>query len=259
MELTSEVRALIFFGLLTAFLILERTFPRRTANPRRRLRWTANFGLAALNTVALWLVPVATVSMAIFAQSRGWGLLNVVALPAGLEVALAWLLLDGAIYWQHRMFHQVRALWPWHRVHHTDTEFDTSTALRFHPGEILLSVLFKSGVALALGASPLAVLLLETTVNGFALFNHANLRLRPWLETRLRKLIVTPDLHRVHHSVHRLETDSNYGPSLVLWDRLFGSYTDQPRDGHTGMLIGLAEFRDEPTQKLAALLAQPVK
>lgn len=205
----------------------------------------------------LALVPVAAVGTAFWAQAHGWGLLNAVNLPAWSEIAIAWLALDGAIYWQHRSFHEIRALWPLHRVHHSDTEFDTSSALRFHPAEILLSAAYKSGVALALGAPPLAVLLLETTVNGFALFNHSNLRLP--FDALLRKLVVTPDVHRVHHSVHRAETDSNYGSSLLLWDRLFGSYTPQPRDGHERMRIGLEEFRDGPAQKLTALLAQPLR
>lgn len=259
MELTPETRAAFFFGLLALLLILERVLPRRGGERLRALRWPVNFGLAALNTGMLFLIPVAAVGAALWAQAHGWGLFNVLQWPAWSEMALAWLALDCAIYWQHRMFHEIRVLWPLHRPHHTDIEFDVSSGVRFHPAEILLSVAVKSAAILALGAPPIAVLLLETTVNGFALFNHANLRLPSWLETRVRRVIVTPDLHRIHHSVHRVETDSNYGPSLVLWDHLFGSYTAQPRDGHEAMRIGLTEFRDEPAQKLAALLAQPLK
>lgn len=257
MELTAGTRAAIFFGLLGLLMLLERAFPRRTADAQRALRWPSNLGLAVLNTAMLFLIPLAAVGVAFWAQSNGWGLFNAVELPLALELALSWLALDCAIYWQHRAFHEIRALWPLHRVHHTDIEFDTTSAVRFHPAEILLSVLFKCGIALAIGAPPIAVLLLETTVNGFALFNHSNLRLP--FDRVLRRFIVTPDVHRIHHSVHRAETDSNYGSSLMLWDRLFGSYTPQPRDGHEAMHIGIDEFRDARSQKLAALLAQPLK
>ncbi len=257
--LTPEIRAAIFFGLLFAMLALERLYPRRSGDVQRGLRWPPNFGMSVVNTVTLWLIPVATVSAAFRAQEQDFGLFNWLPLPDWIEIALAWLLLDGVIYWQHRLLHEIRLLWPLHRVHHSDIEFDTSTAVRFHPAEILLSLVVKSLAVTALGAPPIAVLLLETTVNGSALFNHANLRLPVWLERGLRKLIVTPDLHRIHHSVHRVETDSNYGPSLVLWDHLFGSYTAQPRDGHETMRIGLTEFRDEREQKLTSLLSQPVR
>ncbi len=259
MELTPETRALIFFGVLTAMLALERAFPRRKTDAQRARRWSANLGLIAVNSAMLWLIPIAAVSAAWWAQAQGIGLFNLVAWPAWLEIALAWLVLDCVIYWQHRLFHERRALWPLHRVHHTDIEFDATSGVRFHPAEIFLSVLVKGGAALALGASPLAVLLLETTVNALALFNHSNLRLPPWLDRVLRKLIVTPDVHRIHHSVHRVETDSNYANTLILWDHLFGSYTPAPRDGHTAMRIGLADFRDAREQKLGSLLAQPLK
>ncbi|MEK6807120.1 MAG: sterol desaturase family protein [Pseudomonadota bacterium] len=257
--LTTEIRAAIFFGLLFAMLALEHAWPRRASQLLRALRWPANFGMAALNTTMLWLIPMAAVGAAYGAQEAGFGLLNQLTLPAWAEIGIAWLALDCAIYWQHRAFHEIRALWPLHRVHHSDVEFDTTTAVRFHPTEILLSLLVKSLAVTLLGAPPIAVLLLETTVNGFALFNHANLRLPRWLESALRRFVVTPDLHRIHHSVHRVETDSNYGSSLVLWDRLFGSYTQAPRDGHEAMRIGLPEFRDEQAQKLASLLTQPLK
>lgn len=259
MELTPETRAAIFFGVLTAMLALERAFPRRTTRVQRARRWTSNLGLIALNSAMLGLIPIAAVSAAFWAQKHGFGLFNSVDLPGWLEIALAWLVLDCVIYWQHRLFHERRALWPLHRVHHSDIEFDATTGVRFHPAEIFLSVGVKGFAAIALGAAPLAVLLLETTVNGLALFNHSNLRLPVWLDRLLRKLIVTPDMHRVHHSIHRVETDSNYANTLVVWDHLFGSYTPIPRDGHETMRIGLAEFRDEPAQKLTALLAQPLK
>ncbi len=257
--LTPALRGAIFFGLLGVMLLLEVQWPRRKAGSQRALRWPANLGLAATDSAMLWLMPLAAVSTALWASARGWGLFHAVDWPVWLEMALAWVVLDCAIYWQHRAFHEIRALWPLHRAHHTDIEFDATTAVRFHPAEIFLSVLFKSAVVIALGAAPLAVLLLETTVSSFALFNHANLRLPPWLENTLSRLIVTPDLHRIHHSVHRDETDSNYGSSLVLWDKLFASYVAQPRDGHETMRIGLEEFRDEREQKLASLLSQPVR
>lgn len=257
--LTPAMRTAIFFGLLATLLVLERLRPRRTFDARHRLRWPANFGLVITDTAMLWLIPVATVGAAFRAQAHGWGLFNLIELPAWSELLLSWLLLDGAIYWQHRLLHTIRALWPLHRVHHSDIEFDASSGVRFHPAEILLSVVFKSTVVIALGAPPIAVLLLETTVNALALFNHSNVRLPDWLDRALRLLIATPDVHRVHHSVHRDETDSNYATTLTIWDHLFGSYRRAPRDGHERMRIGLDQFRDEREQKLGPLLSQPLK
>ena len=253
----SAARAGVFFGVLALMLLLERTFPRRHADPQRRTRWPANFGLVIVDTAALFALPVAAVATAIWAQSRGWGLLTILHAPLWLSLPLGWLLLDCAIYWQHRTLHEVRWLWPLHRVHHTDIELDATTALRFHPAEILLSMLYKCVVVLALGAPPTAVLLFEIVLNGLALFNHANLRLPAAADRALRKFLVTPDMHRIHHSVYRVEMDSNYGNALSLWDYFFRSYTPVPRDGDEAMRIGLEEFREVSEQRLWPLLGQP--
>lgn len=253
----SHLRMTVFFGGLALLLVLERLFPLRKTPMRRALRWPSNLGLVAIDTALLLLLPAASVGAAVYAQAHGLGLFNVLDMPPLLEGLLSWLVLDLAIYWQHRAMHEVPLLWRLHRVHHSDIEFDTTTAVRFHPLEILLSMLWKMLAVLAIGAPPVAVLALEITLNGFALFNHANFRLPG--DAWLRRLIVTPDMHRVHHSVYSPETNSNYGSALSLWDRLFRSYTPQPRDGHESMRIGLIEFREEREQTLLPLLLQPIR
>lgn len=253
-----HVRAGVFFGLLALLLALEARFPRRTTDPQRRRRWPANFGLVAIDSGLLLLMPLVAMSAAVLAQRQGLGLFNWLQGPPLVEGLAAWLLLDLAIYWQHRWLHEIRWLWPIHRVHHSDVEFDTTTGLRFHPFEILGSMGFKIVVVVALGAAPLAVLVFETLLSSFSLFTHANLRLPARLEAALRRVVVTPEMHRVHHSIHRDETDSNYGNVLSAWDRLFRSYRAQPRDGHVEMRIGLPEYRDPTEQGLWPLLAQPL-
>ena len=259
MESQSYWRMAAFFGLLALFLLLERLFPRRATDMHRGLRWPANLGLVLIDTALLSALPVAAMGSAIWAAQHGLGVMNHAPLPGVAKIAIAWILLDLAIYWQHRWMHEYAPLWRLHRVHHTDIEFDTTTAVRFHPIEILLSMLYKCAVVVVLGAPPVAVLLLEITLNGFALFSHTNLRMPVGFERGLRKIFVTPEMHRVHHSVYRAETDSNYGSALSLWDRLFRSYNDQPRDGHTGMTIGLNELREPEAQRLDKLLLQPLK
>lgn len=255
----AHLRPALFLALLAGLLFLERRFPRRSGDMRRSLRWPGNLGLVLIDSAVLMLLPLAALGTALWAEALGFGLFQYMALPAWLEVAAAWLLLDLAIYWQHRAMHVVPLLWRLHRVHHCDIEFDTSTAVRFHPLEILLSMLWKMLVVLLLGAPWLAVLLLELTLSSFALWSHANLRYPVWLEQRLRRLVITPELHRVHHSVHPAETNSNYGSALVLWDQLFRSLRQQPRDGHEAMRIGLSEWRSEAEQTLPRLLLLPFK
>jgi sterol desaturase/sphingolipid hydroxylase (fatty acid hydroxylase superfamily) len=245
----------VFIAVLALMLWLESRWPRRDA-PLRRSRWPANFGLGAVNALLLRLLPLLAVGVAMQAQLAGWGLFNQLHLPPVIAVLMAWLLLDCAIYWQHRALH-TPLLWRLHRPHHADTAFDASTALRFHPLEILLSMLYKMGVVLALGAPVAAVILFEIALNAAALFNHANFDLPG--DRWLRRILVTPDFHRVHHSSHRHEIDSNYGNVLSVWDYLFGSYVAQPRDGHASMQIGLAEFRDDSQQKIVPLLLQPFR
>lgn len=250
-------RLALWLGLLLLLLGLEQALPRRGDPVKRGLRWPANFGLVVTSTLIAALLPLTALGTSFWAEQHHWGLFHRLALPTWLTTSLAWLLLDGAIYWQHRWMHLVPALWRLHRVHHTDPFFDATTAVRFHPAEIVLSILYKCVVIVALGAPPLAVFIFEVLLSSVALFNHANLRLPG--DRWLRRVIVTPDQHRIHHSAHRAETDSNYANVLSLWDHLFRSYTPEPRDGQTTMQIGLTEFREDASQKLLPLLTQPQK
>jgi sterol desaturase/sphingolipid hydroxylase (fatty acid hydroxylase superfamily) len=194
-----------------------------------------------------------------FAESRGWGLFNLFALPTWLELLVGLLLLDFAIYLQHRVFHHVPVLWRLHRMHHADLDVDVTTGARFHPIEILLSLGIKFLVIVPLGASPLAVLLFEIALNATSMFNHSNVLVPPGIERLLRWLVVTPDMHRVHHSIVRRETDSNFGFNFPWWDRLFSTYRPQPEAGHEHMTLGIEEFRDPKELRLDRMLAQPFR
>lgn len=252
------LRAGSFGAILLALLLLEEALPRRAGPMRRRLRWGANLPMVVIDVLlARLVVPLGATGAAIWADVQGLGLFALVAWPGWLEGTLAFLALDCLIYWQHRIFHQWPLAWRLHRMHHSDIEFDATTALRFHPLEIIVSLFIKIGAVLALGAPALAVVLFEIALNGVAMFNHANLRLPPALDRALRTFVVTPDMHRVHHSTHRREHDSNYGFNLPWWDWLFRSYTAQPHEGHEAMRIGLEAFRDDADQKLLPLLLQP--
>lgn len=221
-------------------------------------RWRVNLGMIAIATlVTRLLLPVSAAAVAVWAQAHGVGLFNLLAWPPIAVFGVSLIALDFAIYWQHRAFHASALLWRVHRVHHADIGFDTSLGLRFHPLEILPSALFKLGVILALGVSPLAAVTYELVLLAMSLFTHADVALPRRLDRCLSALIVTPDWHRVHHSIHRAETDSNYGNWLSVWDRLFGTYIPQPRDGHVGMKIGLPAFRAPHQQTLAAALRLP--
>ncbi len=193
------------------------------------------------------------------AEAHGWGLFNVVALPAWIELVLALFLLDFAIYLQHRLFHYVPVLWWLHRMHHADLDVDVTTGARFHPVEILLSLGIKFIVIVLLGTPPLAVLLFEIALNASSMFNHSNVRVAPVIERVLRLLVVTPDMHRVHHSVVRRETDSNFGFNFPWWDRLFGTYRPQPEAGHQAMTLGIEQFRDPHELRLDRMLTQPFR
>jgi sterol desaturase/sphingolipid hydroxylase (fatty acid hydroxylase superfamily) len=242
----SAIRLGFFGGVLTLMAAWELLAPRRRLTTARPARWASNLGLVALDTVAVRLVlPLGVVGMALMAQERGWGLLNNVPLPGWLAVALAVVALDLAIYLQHVLFHAVPLLWRLHLVHHADLDFDVTTGLRFHTLEILLSMGIKLAAVVLLGAPALAVLTFEVLLNATSLFNHGNVRLPAWLDRPLRLVVVTPEMHRVHHSVHPRETNSNFGFNLPWWDFLFGTYRAQPADGHEGMTVGLSQFRDE--------------
>jgi sterol desaturase/sphingolipid hydroxylase (fatty acid hydroxylase superfamily) len=239
------IRLTAFLAIFAAMALWELRAPRRVLTVSKPRRWSANLGLVVLNTLLLRLVfPVAAVGLAAIAAGRGWGLFNQVTLPAGVELGLAIVALDLAIWAQHVFFHAVPVLWRLHRVHHADLDYDLTTGARFHPIEILLSMLIKFAAILVLGPSVVAVILFEVILNAMAMFNHGNVSLPERLDRRLRRLLVTPDMHRVHHSVAADEANSNFGFNLSLWDRLFGTYRDQPRGGHAGMTLGIDDARD---------------
>jgi sterol desaturase/sphingolipid hydroxylase (fatty acid hydroxylase superfamily) len=253
------VRLAFFGGMLAAMAVCEALAPRRRRAVSRWARWPGNLGIVVLNTLALRLAfPVAAVGLAAIAGERGWGLLNNLALPAWIGIVTAFVLLDLAIYLQHVMFHAVPGLWRLHRMHHADLDFDVTTGARFHPVEILLSMGLKLAVVAALGPPPVAVLVFEVALNATSMFNHANLRLPDGVDRVLRWIVVTPDMHRVHHSVVAQETNSNFGFNLPWWDRLLGTYRAQPAAGHDGMIIGLDVFRDPRQLRLDRMLVQPL-
>jgi len=240
------IRLGCFGGVLLAMALWELMAPRRRPTVSKPTRWLSNLGLVAVNTVAArFLVPLGAVGMALLAQERGWGLFNYVELPSWLAVVLSVVALDLFIYLQHVLFHAVPLLWRLHAVHHADLDFDATTGVRFHPVEIVLSLLIKLAAVAVLGAPALAVLIFEVLLNATSVFNHANVRLPGWLDRLARLFLVTPDMHRVHHSVIPRETNSNFGFSLPWWDYLFGTYRAQPEKGHEGMTIGLEQVRDE--------------
>jgi len=250
----------VFLGVLSAMALWEAVAPRRPQRYRRRQRWPHNLLLVALDTLAVRLIfPLAAVGAALIATEHGWGLLNALTLPPWLALPVAVLALDFVIYLQHRLFHAVPWLWRLHRVHHADLEFDVTTGVRFHPLEILLSMGIKLAAVVALGAPALAVLIFEVLLNATSLFNHGNVRLPERLDRVLRLFLVTPDMHRVHHSIVRRETDSNFGFNLPWWDRLLGTYRAQPAAGHLGMTIGIEQFREARELRLGRLLLQPFR
>ncbi len=252
------IRLSCFLGVLLAMMWWEWRQPRRTPNLPRTRRWPANLGIVVVDSIVLRLVfPVLAVGVAGWAQAHGLGLFHWLNAPLSLAILASLVLLDLAIYVQHVAFHKVPLLWRLHRMHHTDLDFDVTTALRFHPLEIVLSMLIKWAVVVLLGTPPVAVLLFEVILNATAMFNHSNVRLPLELDRTLRWVLGTPDMHRVHHSVRPEETDSNFGFNLPWWDRLFGTYRHQPRDGHIGMTLGLECFRDWRATRLDGLLLQP--
>ena len=242
----AAIRIGSFLSVLALLAIWERSAPRRSRQFPRRRRWSSNFGLVALNTLIVRLVvPVTAVAAAVFAAGRNWGLLHLVDWPPWIEIPLAVLIFDLAIYLQHVMFHAVPLFWRLHRVHHADPEFDLSTGVRFHTFEILLSAFIKLGVVFVLGPAAVAVVLFEVLLNATSMFNHSNIRLPLRVDNWLRWLVVTPDMHRVHHSIRPHETNSNFGFNLPWWDHLLGTYRSQPAAGHEKMQIGLEGLTDE--------------
>jgi sterol desaturase/sphingolipid hydroxylase (fatty acid hydroxylase superfamily) len=254
------IRLGAFAGIFMAMALWELLAPRRRQGIGRLRRWPSNLGIVVLNTLLVRLAfPTAAVSVALLAESGGWGLLPALNAPPWLTVVAAVILLDLAIYLQHVLFHAVPALWRLHRMHHADLEFDVTTGARFHPIEILLSMGIKLGVVAALGAPAAAVLLFEVLLYATSMLNHGNVRLPGRFDRVLRWIVVTPDMHRVHHSVVPRETNSNFGFSLPWWDRLFGTYKPQPVAGHAGMTVGIEQFRDPRELRLDRMLSQPFR
>jgi sterol desaturase/sphingolipid hydroxylase (fatty acid hydroxylase superfamily) len=254
------IRLFAFASIFAVMAAWEIAAPRRDQRIGRGTRWPSNLGVVVLDTILVRLLfPTTAVGLALVAEAQGWGLFHTLALPIWASVPLAVLALDLAIYLQHVLFHAVPALWRLHRMHHADLEFDVTTGARFHPIEILLSMGIKLGVVAALGAPAVAVLAFEVLLNATSMFNHSNVRMPAWLDRVLRWIVVTPDMHRVHHSIAARETNSNFGFNLPWWDRLFGTYRDQPAAGHERMTIGIEQFRDPAEQRLDHMLTQPFR
>ena len=252
------IRLVFFLGIFASMVVWEFVTPRRGRSVSRWVRWPSNLGIVAFNTLVLrFLVPMAAVGLAVLSEERGWGLLNAFSMPSLLAIVLSVVLLDLAIYLQHVMFHAVPALWRLHRMHHADLDFDVTTGARFHPVEFLLSMGIKLSVVAALGPPAVAVLIFEVLLNATSMFNHGNVRIAPKADGVLRCFVVTPDMHRVHHSILPRETNSNFGFNLPWWDHLFGTYTAQPVDGHAGMTIGIEQFRTPRDLWLDRMLLQP--
>ncbi len=253
------IRLASFVAILLLMLLWEQLDPRRPALPGRAWRRSNNLLLVAVNTLLLKVImPFGAVALAFYAQQQQWGLLNQIKLPLWLSLLVTIILLDMLIYWQHRLFHLLKPLWRLHQVHHADMDYDTTTGLRFHPIEIILSMVIKFIAIILLGPAAMAVLVFELLLNGSAMFNHGNIRLPAKLDRWLRCVIVTPDMHRVHHSIHRHEADSNYGFALSIWDRLFGSYRHAPQDGQMAMQFGIKYQQNfQQTSGLWALLKMP--
>lgn len=254
------LRGSIFFTLLVLLGVAEWRWPRHRAEPRRGRRWPTNlaFGVAGALSVRL-LMPWLAVDAALWAKQQGVGLLHVLPLPGWLAATVAIVGLDLMIYGQHRLMHRVNWLWRMHRLHHSDMALDVSSGVRFHPLEILFSMLLKIAAVVALGAPPVAVLAFEILLNGFAMFTHANLAIPERIDRQLRRVFVTPDMHRIHHSIVHDEQDTNFGFHVSWWDRLFGSYRERPKQPPDTFPLGLERFRDDREQRFDQLLLQPFK
>jgi sterol desaturase/sphingolipid hydroxylase (fatty acid hydroxylase superfamily) len=260
MELSEpQIRLAVFVGLFAVLAALEAFVPRRRLVASKTARWFTNWSIVLIDSLLVRLLfKTAAVGGAVWAAQNGIGLFNMISAPWWLAFAISFLVLDFAVWLSHLASHKIPVLWRLHRMHHADRDIDVSTAIRFHPVEIILSMVWKYAVVLALGAPAAAVLAFEIVLNGGAMFNHANMRLPLWLDRVLRTVIVTPDMHRVHHSSDPRETDSNYGFNFSFWDRMFSTYVPQPRLGHDGMTIGLEYWQDEKPTQLGWSLSVPL-
>ncbi len=258
----TQLRLSIFIGVLVVMAALEAILPKRQRQQNRAQRWTTNLSLVFFNSIVLKLLgPVSAVVAADYALTHNWGLIarSPVALPLFVEIIIAIVFLDFVIYIQHVASHRIPILWRLHQVHHADRDIDVTTGVRFHPLEVFLSMIYKCCVILALGPITIAVVIFEVLLNASAMFNHANVRLPKMLDRMLRAIIVTPDFHRVHHSVLEKETNSNYGFFLSTWDKLCNTYIPQPRDNHHDMTIGLTAYQSSGPGKLLWCLSIPFK
>ncbi len=258
MEKDAVIRLGFFFGVLIIMAIWELMWPRRVLTMSKLSRWLSNLGIVLLDNVLIRILfPVLVIGLAAMGQENKWGLLNNIQLPYWMSVGLGVLALDLVVYLQHLMFHAVPVIWRLHMMHHADLDIDVTTGLRFHPLEIIISMLIKLSTVAALGPSVLTVLIFEVTLNATAMFNHSNVKMPFHVDRLLRLLVVTPDMHRVHHSVTIRETNSNFGFNFPWWDRMFGTYRAQPVAGHEGMTIGLSQFRDPKRNNLFRMLILP--
>ena len=266
LEWEGTIRIGFFVGIFLLMALLEGVIPKRALVINKQLRWVNNLSLVVLNSIILRLLfPITAMGLAVWAEQNQWGLLhNIVAydsliLTVKCMIAACFVIfLDFAIWYQHWLFHRVSLLWRLHRVHHADQDIDVTTGLRFHPIEIVLSMCIKMGLVLLFGVPAIAILIFEVILNVLAMFNHSNVEISKSIDRYVRMLIVTPDMHRVHHSWHIDETNSNYGFCLSCWDRVFKTYRDQPRAGHKDMVIGLSSFRRPEAQRLDQLIIQPL-
>ena len=256
----NQIRFAIFLGVFILMLVLESLFPRHPLVDSKPRRLGINLGLIGINIITIRLVfGAAAVGAAQFAGEQGWGLLNYLHLPAGVELLITVIFLDMMIYIQHVVVHMIPFFWRFHRVHHSDLDLDVSSGLRFHPLEIIGSMLFKIGLIFSLGPTPMAVLVFEAILNGMALFSHSNFKLPLWLDEKLRWVLVTPDMHRIHHSVVVRETNSNYGFNLSIWDRMLGTYNHYASKPQPEIEIGVEEIRQPEQVGLLNLLTLPFK
>jgi len=252
------IRLAFFSGIFLIIGFVELLVPRRSLTTSKKSRWFTNIGIVLINTVLLRiLLPAGAVGISIWIGHLGWGIFNLIPWPFWSEVVLTVIFLDLVVYIQHVMFHALPVLWRLHMMHHADMDFDLTTGTRFHPIEILISMGIKAGAITLLGAPAIGVLIFEIILNGVAMFNHGNFFMPLSVDRVLRLLVVTPDMHRVHHSVFPSETNSNFGFNLPWWDRLFGTYRSQPMKGHEQMTIGLNQFREPSLLTLPRIIALP--
>ena len=254
------IRLSIFLSAFMCIAVLERTLPRRLMRVNWRLRWFNNLGISVINTAFLRIiVPTSVVLFAMKASDNGWGLLNMVSLPEWLSILIFIAAFDLAIYFQHRWFHIFEPFWRLHRVHHTDLDYDITTGTRFHPFSILISLVIKFALVLLIGGQPMAVLISEVLLNLTSMFNHSNINIPARIDRVLRLIVVTPDMHRVHHSVDNIEHNSNFGFNFPWWDRIFGTYLAQPTADHGELRIGIEGFDENNSVGIRSMLVQPFK